>query len=187
MSRALQEIASGGTTGMATRYGETQRGALSKLAQFQQDQAKAGKILSEKDKSAFGMSDKDFDELASIKGQKAKILEEQSTAKKNQERYTNFGNEYRKILEQTSKIPHARRDLRQQIEDQAFEQLGAKFGFNPDEINTLARSVQTKGQAADLLFQKANEIGQSSIEKQKAREKSQMSLQDYINKTYEIS
>jgi hypothetical protein len=69
----IQEIANKASLVQTPRYSDSQRAALQKLAQFQQDENKAGQIAAQKNKNAFALSDIDFKNLAKVQEQEDDI------------------------------------------------------------------------------------------------------------------
>lgn len=178
MTKLMQEIATKATTGFAQRYTEPQKAALAKLAEFQQDPTKAAQIAQQKDKSAFQLSGEDIKNLATFGTAK----ETQKTEKEKIElakRYKAVADEFKSYKDTINKAPPG---FRAQFENQFFDAIAKKYGFDPNELANLAPD---KGRVLAALYGLYEKNRNPYLESQKERKASkEFSLQDYINKTY---
>jgi hypothetical protein len=184
-ARALQEIASGATTGVNARYGDVQRQALQKLSQFQQDEAKGAKIASEKDKAAFAVGDKDVENLASMKEQRAQAEQEKSNIQDipQLENVVNARGRVSHLDYMSMAEGILGRDVVQSVRQRMDDENGRTdwFGASDEYIDSV-----TDGAIQDLIRQKLAPKYQSR-DRLALREQNTMSLQDYINKMYGLS
>lgn len=185
MIRNLQEIASRADTAFTTRYGDPQRAALQKLFQFQQDEGKAAKIAAEKEKNVFKLGEQDIKGLQAVKEEDVKRQSEESLVK-DIPRLENIVNKRGQVshldyMSMASDILGADvvNSIRRRMDDEngRHDWFGASDGY----IDAVTDSA-----VQEAIRQKLNPLYQarSSLDK---RAKSQMALQDYINKTYGLS
>ena len=175
----LQDIIkSAGTEGLGKyKFTEPQQAAAKNLALLtqQEDEAKAlGKNIFTTDPFSKSMK--------AISGKMEKREEDRAKDEALGKRYLDFGNEFRKKMDEILGAGYSTRKRIIAEETEAFENLRKKYGFTPEEAGQIAGWRGTKSEVADQL----RGSGAALLEKSRQKQASKMALKDYIKKLYGI-